>query len=158
MTQEIVPTTASSLPGSTGHDVPAVHNDGGAVTPPDGLIERLAQKMGLSAAAASVYGAPIEQGGVTVIPVARVRYGFGAGGGSDPKDGSTGAGGGGGVIAKPSGYIEIGNGTSKFHRIDDPTEILGAVALMIVASGAGMFLVFRGFSKIYRGSGARRRR
>ncbi len=149
MGPEIVPTTPS---GSTGHGVPAVHIDTDATAVPAGLVERLAQKIGLSAAAASVYGAPIEQGGVTVIPVARVRYGFGGGGDSDQNGG-----GGGGVIAKPSGYIEIGNGTSKFHRIDDPTEILGAVALMIAASGAGMFLVFRGFSAIYRGSGARRR-
>ncbi len=149
MTHEIVPTLGA---GTSGHDVPAVPADEGAAVAPGGLVERLAQKMGLQAAAASVYGDPIEQGGVTVIPVARVRYGFGGGG-----DQSGNGGGGGGVVAKPSSYIEIGNGTSKFHRIDDPTEILGAVALMIAASGAGMFLVFRGFSAIYRGHGARRR-
>ncbi len=150
MTQEIVPTTPS---GSPGDDVPAVPTGKEAPAAPGGLVERLAQKVGLRAAATSVYGDPVEQGGVTVIPVARVRYGFGGGG-----DRTGSGGGGGGVVAKPSGYIEIGNGTSKFHRIDDPTEILGAVATMIVASGVGMFLIFRGFSAIYRGSGARRRR
>ncbi len=149
MTQEIVPAAPSGLPG---HGITAIFDGTDATAAPVGLVERLAHKVGLSAAASSVFGAPIEQGSVTVIPVARVRYGFGGGGDSNQNGG-----GGGGVIAKPSGYIEIGNGTSKFHRIDDPTEILGAVALTIAASGAGMFLVFRGFSAIYRGHGARRR-
>jgi uncharacterized spore protein YtfJ len=157
MTHEIVPAGAAGLPGQAAVGVPAPvpASNGDPATPQGSLVVRIAEKMGLHAGASSVYGAPVEQGGVTVIPVARVRYGFGAGSGSDASGG--GAGGGGGVIAKPSGYIEIGNGTSKFHRIDDPTEILGAVAMLIAASGLGVYFVLRGFSKIYRSSGARRR-
>ena len=63
------------------------------------LVTRLADKLGSHASAATVYAAPIEREGVTVIPVAKISYGFGGGGG-EQREGS-GGGGGGGVIAFP---------------------------------------------------------
>lgn len=84
----------------------------------DTLVARLAEKLGMSARAASVYGDPIESDGVTIIPVARVRYGFGGGGGA--KDGEEGAGGGGGVQVTPIGYIELRDGNSEFRPIKNP--------------------------------------
>jgi len=57
----------------------------------DTFIARLAEKLGMSARAASVYADPIERDGMTIIPVARVRYGFG--GGDGVKAGEEGAGG-----------------------------------------------------------------
>jgi uncharacterized spore protein YtfJ len=45
------------------------------------LLERLAGHVGGKAGAKAVFGDPVERDGVTVIPVARVRWGVGAGGG-----------------------------------------------------------------------------
>jgi uncharacterized spore protein YtfJ len=49
-------------------------------TPADRLIERLAELIGAKAIR-SVFGEPVQQGGVPAIPVARIRWGFGGGGG-----------------------------------------------------------------------------
>ncbi len=43
-------------------------------------LTRLAERLGATAAASAVFGTPVERNGVTVIPVARVRWGFGGGG------------------------------------------------------------------------------
>ena len=40
-------------------------------------LTRLAESLGANAAASAVFGTPVERDGVTVIPVARVRWGFG---------------------------------------------------------------------------------
>jgi hypothetical protein len=44
-------------------------------TPADRLIERLAELIGAKAGVRAVFGEPVQQGRVTVIPVARVRWG-----------------------------------------------------------------------------------
>ena len=80
----------------------------------------------------SVYGDPIEADGRTIIPVARVSYGFGGGfGRGGPESGEDGAGegaaeetgqgagGGGGVSAKPVGVVEVGDGETRFVRFGD---------------------------------------
>jgi uncharacterized spore protein YtfJ len=80
------------------------------------LIERLADKVGLSAHADMVFAAPIEHDGTTVVPVAKVRFGFGAGRGLDPRN-RAGVGGGGGVNVTPVGYIRMRRGGVSYHRI-----------------------------------------
>lgn len=80
----------------------------------DSFIERLAAGFSRSASAATIYGHPVEQNGVMIIPVARAQYGFGGGGGPE------GQGGGGGVKIQPVGYIELRSGSSAFHAIHDP--------------------------------------
>lgn len=45
----------------------------------DTLLERLAERIGGRAKAEAVFGAPVQHGEVTFIPVARVRWGLGAG-------------------------------------------------------------------------------
>jgi hypothetical protein len=47
--------------------------------PSDTLLERLAERIGGRAKAEAVFGAPVQHGEVTVIAVARVRWGLGAG-------------------------------------------------------------------------------
>ena len=42
-----------------------------------GLLERLADRIGGHAHVKAVFGEPIQQGDVTVVPVARVRWGIG---------------------------------------------------------------------------------
>ena len=80
-----------------------------------GVLDRLA-------GARLCYGEPVLARDRTVIPVARVRgaggSGWGSGGGGD----GTGEGGGAGgwLEATPIGFIEIGDGGVRYHRIPDP--------------------------------------
>jgi uncharacterized spore protein YtfJ len=128
--------------------------------PADSIVERLARTIGAQTGVQAVYGAPVERDGVTVIPVAKVRYGFGGGSGRGPaqkSEGSdegsgesTGEGGGAGVSASPLGYIEIRDGQAEFKRIKDPAAAL-AVLPLVVAGGLTMVLVMRGLRKFIRG-------
>lgn len=92
------------------------------------FIEQLAQRLGISASAATVYAQPVERGDVTVIPVAKARYGFGGGSGTG-KTGEEGSGGGGGVSVTPIGYIEIKGGNTRFRKIRDPQSLITALAV-----------------------------
>lgn len=49
--------------------------------PAERLAERLAGKIGSSARATAVFGEAVERDGITVIPVAKARWGFGGGDG-----------------------------------------------------------------------------
>jgi uncharacterized spore protein YtfJ len=111
---------------------------GGEQTPAmtERFLLHLADRLGAKATVAVVYGEPIEREGVTIVPVARVRWGFGGGGGngniqagpgissgrtkrnSQPGLGS-GLGGGANVSVIPVGYIEIANGMTEFRRISE---------------------------------------
>jgi uncharacterized spore protein YtfJ len=119
----------------------------------DRVLDTLASRIGAHADAAAVFGDPVDREGVTVIPVAKVRWGFGggAGSGADTKSGNLdsgeGAGGGGGVMASPLGFIEIRNGVATFHRIKDPT----ANVPLIVAAAVVVWVALRGIRKILRG-------
>jgi uncharacterized spore protein YtfJ len=91
--------------------------------PADRLLERIAELVGAKASVRAVFGEPIRQGELTVVPVARVRWGFGGGGGSadgTPTGAASGSGGGGGVAADPVGYLEIAGGEATFRPIRDP--------------------------------------
>ncbi len=81
----------------------------------ESFIERLAEKMGIAARAVNIFGPAVEREGITVIPVAKIRYGFG--GGSGRRDEQEGSGGGGGVQASPVGFIEVKNGSAGFRPI-----------------------------------------
>lgn len=83
------------------------------------LLERLADKLGARASVTTVYGEPITNAGVTVIPVARVGFGFGGGSGREIGSDKTGegGGGGGGVESRPLGFIEIRDGTATYKPI-----------------------------------------
>src|SRR6476661_11024406 len=78
-----------------------------------------------------VYGEPVHHGDTTVIPVAKVAYGFGAGGGRRPaprlakmtsptaeaaEAEAQGGGGGGGARLTPIGALEIGPRGTRFVR------------------------------------------
>lgn len=92
------------------------------------FIERLSEKVSRAASAKTVYGAPVERDGITVIPVAKVRYGFGGGSGRKHA-GEEGSGGGGGAYARPVGYIEIKNDGAQYHRIRDPSAMVPIIAV-----------------------------
>jgi len=93
----------------TGND--AVNNSGSA----QGFIGSLAEKLGATARAATIFGDPVERDGLTVIPVAKARWGFG--GGAGKRRDEDGAGGGGGAQVTPVGFIELRNGEAEFRPI-----------------------------------------
>ena len=112
----------------------------------ESIIDRIANRLGNYARAETVFGEPVTQDGVTVIPVAKVRFGFGGGAGvghdekSEGDDYGEGGGGGGGVTASPVGFIEIADGRAEFRPIRDigsmwPALIGGAIALWISLRG-----------------------
>ena len=86
----------------------------------------------------TVHGEPIVAEGKTIIPVARVSYGFGGGGGtrkskpsSDGGEGppETGGGGGGGMSVSPVGIIEVTPGETRYISFEDRRTIIRAVLL-----------------------------
>jgi uncharacterized spore protein YtfJ len=113
------------------------------------LMERLASAVGSSVHAQSIYGQPVERDGVTVIPVARVRYGFGGGG---KKAGTAEAeeGGGGGVQVHPMGFISVRGGSAEFRSIPDPSAEARNLAVLLAGAGLGAWLVFRGIRGLFR--------
>ena len=64
------------------------------------LLERVGQTVGERANVSTIFGEAVEREGVTVIPVAKARFGFGGGGGSGSREGDEGSGGGGGGLAR----------------------------------------------------------
>jgi uncharacterized spore protein YtfJ len=82
------------------------------------------------AGAKTVYGEPISVNGRTVIPVARVRCGFGGGSGRDGHDQEReGGGGGGGFVARPVGFVEIDGDAARFVPIFDPQAIAVSIGI-----------------------------
>jgi uncharacterized spore protein YtfJ len=88
------------------------------------MLQRISESFGTSASVKSVFGEPIHANGRTVVPVAKVAYGFGGGAGGARAGASAerqgeGGGGGGGVRAVPAGALEItDNGTRFIPFID----------------------------------------
>lgn len=106
------------------------------MTASSGWLESLAERVGATATAATIFGPPIERGDTTVVPVARASYGFGGGGGA--RGGDEGSGGGGGVRVSPVGFIEIRPGVVRYRPIRDwatlmPVLALGGIATLLAA-------------------------
>lgn len=110
------------------------------MTVQDSFLDRLAQRLGATANAATIFGTPVERGDVTVIPVAKASYGFG--GGSGTRSGEEGCGGGGGVRVAPVGYIEIRPSVVLYRPIRNwgvlmPALAVGSVTLLAARGIAG---------------------
>jgi uncharacterized spore protein YtfJ len=100
------------------------------------LLDKVGQTIGQRAQASSIFGEPVEREGVTVIPVAKARFGFGGGGGSAAHGGAdegSGGGGGGGALVTPIGYIEVRDRGSEFKRISGPFDFVALVAAASLA-------------------------
>jgi uncharacterized spore protein YtfJ len=101
----------------------------------DDRLQALAAKVGADAGAKAVFGKPVEREGITVIPVARVRWGFGGGyGQGDDNSHGSGSGGGGGVQASPVGFIEIHDGTAEYKSVRDPMRMAAAWTVLPVSA------------------------
>ena len=70
----------------------------------------------------NVYGDPVNVGGRTVIPIARMSYGFGAGGSEEVKSERGGSGAGAGMSARPVGALEITEVGTRFIPFVDPVR------------------------------------
>jgi hypothetical protein len=113
--------------------------------PLDRALERLAERFGARARVQAVFGEPIQKGEVTVVPVARVRWGVGVGGGNGRGGGGgSGSGGGGGASAEPVGYLEIRPSGTVFQPIrpSNPSPIL------ILAGGLAAAFVVRALARV----------
>lgn len=101
----------------------------------DELLRRIGATVGDRAKASTVFGTPVERDGITVIPVAKARFGFGGGGGTGAGAGEgSGGGGGGGAVVSPVGYIEVRDDTARFRRIRNPADLLVVVAAVSLAA------------------------
>jgi len=110
------------------------------------LLEKISDSLTSTASVKSVFGEPIRAEGKTIVPVAKVAYGFGAGSGAGTGDHSgngarqgEGGGGGGGVRAFPAGALEITRDSTRFIRCTDMRLLAGAFAAGALLSR----LVFR---------------
>jgi uncharacterized spore protein YtfJ len=110
-------------------------------------LRELAAGVTDTASVKRVFGQPIEKDGLTVIPVASVRGGFG--GGEGPSAGTTEAGGqarpmswggGGAFSAVPAGVYVIKDGNLAWHPAVDQNRVIflsmltGVVGLLVVRS------------------------
>lgn len=103
------------------------------------MLERIGETLGSTANVKTVFGEPIHAEGKTVVPVAKVAYGFGAGAGhghgksnGDGADHPEGGGGGGGVRAFPAGVLEITPDRTRFVSFPNLRPILGALGAGIL--------------------------
>ena len=96
------------------------------------LVEKIAEVVQMHTNARQVYGEPVERDGTTIIPVAKVQWGFGGGalGAGTTERG----GGGGGGRAVPAGYIEVRNGAAEFRPVG------GDLQMYLAAGVAGVVL------------------
>jgi uncharacterized spore protein YtfJ len=102
----------------------------------DDVVERLAGVLGER----EVFGEPVQQGGSTLLPVARVRGGGGGGTGGKAEEGR---GGGFGLNAEPAGAFSISaNGEVAWHPAVNVNRIVwgGQLALAAVVIGCAIAL------------------
>jgi uncharacterized spore protein YtfJ len=103
------------------------------------MLEKVGQLLGATASVKSVFGDPIHTEGKTVVPVARVAYGFGAGSGEGPpklhpngRNLGEGGGGGGGLTASAAGALEITKDHIRFVPFHSTGTLAGVFAIGVL--------------------------
>lgn len=96
------------------------------------LLQKISEGLGSTATVKSVFGDPIHANGKTIVPVAKVCYGFGGGSGTGPDKADTnkkeGGGGGGGVRACPAGALEVTESGTRFIPYVSKQQLVAAFA------------------------------
>jgi uncharacterized spore protein YtfJ len=87
-----------------------------------------------------VFGDPIQQGDVTIIPAARIGGGAGGGGGAGPKGEGQGEGSGFGVVAKPAGVYVLKGGDALWRPAVDVNRIVLGMQIVL---GIGLLVLMR---------------
>lgn len=108
--------------------------------------------------AGACFGEPVEKNGHTLIPVARVSFGYGLGfgggtsssadtNGDDPskEEGGGGGGGGGGGSATPVAIIDISDRGVSIEAIEDKTRLSMAGIMMVAWNVFWVMLTIRAF-------------
>jgi uncharacterized spore protein YtfJ len=97
------------------------------------FFQTIVERLQSSAHIKTVYGEPVVAAGKTIIPVAKVAYGFGGGGGTkkngNGEDLQEGGGGGGGAAAIPVGVVEITEQQTRFIAFGEKKKLAGALLL-----------------------------
>jgi uncharacterized spore protein YtfJ len=110
------------------------------------VLEQLNRKMESIADAAVAFAPPQKHGDLTVIPVAKVRSGFGSGFGAGRPKGQEsmqgGVGVGGTLSVTPVGYIEVKEGMARFRPIFTPDaivkmQVVGGLLALLILGGLG---------------------
>ena len=76
----------------------------------DDLIRTMMQEFRQIVKTETVVGDPIEVGGTVIVPVSKISFGFGAGGGKKANKGDGGSGTAGGASVEPVAFIVIRDG------------------------------------------------
>ncbi len=101
------------------------------------ILEPIAMKLQSGTNVRAVFGDPVEAHGKTIIPVAKVAYGFGGGfGKKDTGDGEPAkdeGGAGGGAAARPIGVIEVSEEGTRYIPIHSGKKLAGILALGFLA-------------------------
>ncbi|ELZ85076.1 hypothetical protein C453_10860 [Haloferax elongans ATCC BAA-1513] len=124
-TVDVPPTEADAPPAETGaHEIDIETTHRRLLSPLESIVRTDAR---------TVYGDPVTVGEKTVIPVARVAFGVGMGGGSGTDEsgaeGGEGFGGGGGAQATPLGVVEVTQDETKFVRFADRGRLAKILAV-----------------------------
>jgi uncharacterized spore protein YtfJ len=107
----------------------------------DEIIQSVTEKVEKTANVKVVFGDPVKEGKLTIIPVAKTSVKGGGGGGSgEEKTKGKGGGIGLGLMVKttPMGYIKVKDGKAEFVEIIDKSKImmggliLGGIVLLIL--------------------------
>lgn len=96
-------------------------------------LQSVVEQLRSSANVTSVYGDPVERDGKTVIPIAKIAYGFGMGfgrdGAEDEAEAPDAGGGGVGMSATPIGVLEVTDAETRFIRFGERRRVAGALVL-----------------------------
>jgi uncharacterized spore protein YtfJ len=116
--------------------------------PNNDLVERLSSGLGQSATIGNIFGEPIHVDQKTIIPVAKISYGFGGGYGQGPgkrnrtaslQDDTSaqpeGAGGGGGMYASAKGVFEITPTATRFVPATSFRHVMAGIAIGFLLKG-----------------------
>lgn len=102
--------------------LPSVANDMDAFERLEAFLQQLRRNVGVE----TVYGTPVHLKNRTIIPIAKVGYGFGGfGGGGSSRVG-------GGATAKPVGALEVTPDGTRFVRFSESRRTLMAVGVGLV--------------------------
>lgn len=92
----------------------------------------------------AAYGEPVELDGTTIVPVACVSYGFGAGEGGLEESGE-GSGGGGGGVSVPVGAYVSRDGFTRFEP--NPVALLAVGIPFVCVAGRALARVIRALKR-----------
>lgn len=107
------------------------------------ILHTLADRLAATVTSKNVYSDPVTVGDRTVIPIAKVRLGLGAGiGGRKASDASQG-GGGGGIVSYPVGALEITEAGTRYISFNEWPKLEVAFLAGLAAGAALMWSASR---------------